>query len=909
MPVAGSVRLDVIAQAQDQVNRVLKQVNRELERTRGELQATGAVQTDLGKAVQAQIGHLGRMGQALTSAADRAGGLVEKLGGLKGGLVALGAAAGAKAVYELAQAGAVVDAQLSRLGPTAAEAKDRLAELQAAAGGVFSLQELAQFESTQRELGISIGLTGDELGKLAARVGALGKDGGEALSSLAFDLATGSEAALEQVGIARDLGLAYDAAAEAAGRSTETLTSAEKAAIGIQVLKEELLGVSAAGTESLSAFQRLEAGLKDTLTELQRAFAPIGALLAPVGEALAAIARTLGAVLRPAVALVSGALGGLLEVGVQVLSVVLKPIEYAARLASTALAGLLRLVGADGLAGQLDTLTGRQDAAAGAAGRHADALADQGVVARDTQAALKKLGSAVDALERAQTRAADAQLFLDQQRIRQLEQIRQNVGSLTDAQKEELATLKGREAATKAAASFDAQRQQTQESIGELTAQEEEARRRIADLAKRAADAREAEAQAERDRRRASEVDGNLFRITDVKAYKAAEEALAAARAESARLASMQEKARGEASQLTAAIRTQRAQADELAAAKARQVDQERAAAEVSVYAEEVAERKAAADRAAAAAARARASEERERAAAEREAARAAEALAKAKAELAARSDQVVRDSRVELALLREEDPARRAVIERNAELARIQQQLTEGLINQTAAAAQADVVWERYRQTVSGIEEASEGLGATVTRIGREVGAAVNRVSTLAPEMMAVQQAVQQSTAAWVEFAAANQSGSGDIVKAVSATAGAIGAAAASFIEDTRLQAGIMAAFEAAQAIASFASYDYVAGAAHSAAAVAFTAIAAGAGGSKASVPTAAAGGGGGRSNVTRGSFGGPTAGDDGFGGGPVVVNFTNPGLVLGTPQEVGRAAAQAAQSMRGTGTDRRRF
>ena len=112
------------------------------------------------------------------------------------------------------------------------------------------------------------------------------------------------------------------------------------------------------------------------------------------------------------------------------------------------------------------------------------------------------------------------------------------------------------------------------------------------------------------------------------------------------------------------------------------------------------------------------------------------------------------------------------------------------------------------------------------------------------------------------------------------------------------RQKAGIQAAVEAAKAIASAASYDYVAAAGHAAAAVAFGALALGAVGGSAA---GGAGSGGAGGFTTPGGGAGAAAGGGGGGKGTsVVVNFNQP---LVTKQEVGKAITGALRSVGSTG------
>lgn len=116
------------------------------------------------------------------------------------------------------------------------------------------------------------------------------------------------------------------------------------------------------------------------------------------------------------------------------------------------------------------------------------------------------------------------------------------------------------------------------------------------------------------------------------------------------------------------------------------------------------------------------------------------------------------------------------------------------------------------------------------------------------------------------------------------------------------RRKAGIAAVVEGAKAIASLAEYDYVAAAGHGAAAIAFGAIAGGAGGStsQSAVPSAGSSGG---FNSPSGS--GSGFGNTGSGTVTIINNFNQP---LATEQSIGKAVHSSLRSLKGTGTDRGR-
>ena len=124
-------------------------------------------------------------------------------------------------------------------------------------------------------------------------------------------------------------------------------------------------------------------------------------------------------------------------------------------------------------------------------------------------------------------------------------------------------------------------------------------------------------------------------------------------------------------------------------------------------------------------------------------------------------------------------------------------------------------------------------------------------------------------------------------------------GQVAAAFVSDTQTKAAIMAVFEGASAIASFASQDYVGGAGHAAAAVMYGAVAGGLVGT--TTASNSGGGQGGASSATTQAGGGNAPQESGKGS-VVHVHFDR-GFAIGTKHEIGKAVVSAVKSLKGTG------
>lgn len=151
------------------------------------------------------------------------------------------------------------------------------------------------------------------------------------------------------------------------------------------------------------------------------------------------------------------------------------------------------------------------------------------------------------------------------------------------------------------------------------------------------------------------------------------------------------------------------------------------------------------------------------------------------------------------------------------------------------------------------------------------------------------------QATAEGVQRVSKNWKGMGQSAPdAISA----VGAVAAAFIDGEREKAAILAVTEAAAAIASLVTENYVAAAGHGAAAVLYGSVAAGVVGGGGGAPSAGSGGGAGGGAAAAGGDNAASGGK-----GQVINVYFGKGFVVGTPQQVGVAVQGAIGSLKGSG------
>jgi hypothetical protein len=215
-------------------------------------------------------------------------------------------------------------------------------------------------------------------------------------------------------------------------------------------------------------------------------------------------------------------------------------------------------------------------------------------------------------------------------------------------------------------------------------------------------------------------------------------------------------------------------------------------------------------------------------------------------------------------------------------------------------AKANTRALEERALEIEKEIDVAQKAKAAAIDDVTSAISRQFAVVARGRPEFEAFTGAIGTTAQAWGDYA----KGQGGVADAVAATSTVIGPAIASQIKGKREQAGVEALFEAAAAIASFATGNIQGGIAHTAAAVAFGAVATGivkpapaAGATAAARPAGAAA-----------RLGGAAAGGAGAGeAGPAVTRIEVMGGFM-TQREVVRGFREAERTERGTGSARRR-
>lgn len=929
MAVAGNVSLELRAEAQDRASKVLRQVGTQLSKLQKELIASGAVSTKLGAQVAVATANMGRFGERLTSVADGSARLAERLGGLRAGLLAAAAAVAGAKIVELGKAGAEAADRMVILERQVAGFRGIVEETKASTAGMIQESDIVRQAALFKSFGLDMAQFGDamELASKAAIV--MGRSTEQMTESLVVGLARESPQILDNLGVMVRLSEARERAAEMTGKHADALTDAERKA-GMMAVTLDKLRVSTAGVEfddaQATSFAQASAAMSETWEELGKALAPVGEMLAPLAQMLRSLADLLGAVLSPVLSIFSGLLGGVLDLLAALVGAVVKLLKMALFPFTAAIEAIARAVGADGLARDMERLNRELVGVTDTTDDTTDAMERQ-------EAAAKGLADALETLaNREATRAELAETANEAlRRVVEIEtralEARSAAGeALSEEESAQVAVNKAFLAASKAADDFAKTERALAEAIVEATSKMDASRgATVAGMMDLREQYRSGGLAAGEFLRRTRDLaEGNTLLAVTIGSLTTAYERLMGVRELAGAAPDTKPPRGGRSGGPTAAQRIEFA-ARELEILRATdEVTRARLKSELDMAQLEAGFRGSGKSKAEQEALRAltRVQGQQDYLAAVRETAEEEAAIVRLHQESGAaekkrREDQGRRVALIEreIELLQVADGSQRRILQvehqRQDALAELAEAREDGAIGmEREAEARLRLIELQRRQMAQSMQEAEsereqrDALRQTVEafrQAGASVGAYDERLGGLIGSLGSV-------TQIWGEFAAAQERSSAAMVGAAKDSIGAMGHSLAAFVEDTRARAALQGAIEAARAMMALAaaieSGDakmYAAFATHTLASGMFFAVAGGAGGRRGS----AGGAGGSGAGSTGGGSYGSTGGGGGGGGGQttIVVQFGD-GIVLGSPQDVGRAVQEAQQSMRGTGS-----
>ncbi len=185
----------------------------------------------------------------------------------------------------------------------------------------------------------------------------------------------------------------------------------------------------------------------------------------------------------------------------------------------------------------------------------------------------------------------------------------------------------------------------------------------------------------------------------------------------------------------------------------------------------------------------------------------------------AAKEAEKVASLQTELALMGARNESERELIRLQAEMDRLL--ASSGPMVSESESLQLQILAERIGAVHREMENAK--LADSFREVGDSLSYAFDKIGQFNAELPAVGTAIQDITKVWGDYA----TGQTGVQDAIVGTLGVLGPATAQFVEDTKTKAAIMAAFEAAQAVASYPNVPAMI--AHGAAAAMFGLVAGG--------------------------------------------------------------------------------
>jgi hypothetical protein len=156
MAVAGAVKLEVIARAQENVRAVLKQSNAAIKQSASELKKAGVAQTKMGAAVGRAIGQQSKYRAALVRTADRISNLGSKMATAKAAIGAFAAAFALRAIKDFIIEGEKAANVALRFAQAIPNASVALGDLKKASAGLVTETELQVIANRFKRLGVPI---------------------------------------------------------------------------------------------------------------------------------------------------------------------------------------------------------------------------------------------------------------------------------------------------------------------------------------------------------------------------------------------------------------------------------------------------------------------------------------------------------------------------------------------------------------------------------------------------------------------------------------------------------------------------------------------------------------------------------------------------------------------------------
>ena len=339
MPAMNPVELRIIIDAQNKASATLNKAQKQVKDLQKQTEKIGGSTS----AVVGMGGGFKGMGKSVMTAGMAIGALGSKMTALAGKYWMF--AAGAAAVTAMSKAGALLEARMGALGGSFEKTSERIRKLSDASGGAFSMPEIVDAENKIKAFNIGLKLTPAVLSNIQGRAAMMGITTTKALDDVILGISRGSRKILDNIGIIVSNSEANKIWAEKLGKSVHKLTDAERRAGFLSLAMRELNKSTLQVTTSYGASLKASAHLKDGNAALQLSMASLMQIAEPIAEAFMAVARTIAAVLDPVLTAFVKVVAPYLKMISTLLLKMANAAEYVSRKFMSLFGGIIDLLG------------------------------------------------------------------------------------------------------------------------------------------------------------------------------------------------------------------------------------------------------------------------------------------------------------------------------------------------------------------------------------------------------------------------------------------------------------------------------------------------------------------------------------------------------------------------------------
>ena len=296
---AGKYMMEFSLQGVDRATRVLEKVDGAFRRTAGQADKMGGPFAMIGTRFGGMASQAAKFvpgGDAVLSSLQRMIPATEGAGiGFKGMAGFVAAAGAALFVFrDRAEQAAMMEAKMVAISGSVSAASHEFRKMQIAAGGAFSMEDLAAAQARVDAFNLPLKLTPEIMRAVQSRAITMGITIEHAMDSLTLGLARGSRKILDNLAVMVKIGEVEKNYAAAIGKTVDALTEEEKKIALVNETQKQLMQTGSEVGGSATEFQRIGAILSDMGSHLGGMLIPAFKLLRQGLEAIEPIIELIG---------------------------------------------------------------------------------------------------------------------------------------------------------------------------------------------------------------------------------------------------------------------------------------------------------------------------------------------------------------------------------------------------------------------------------------------------------------------------------------------------------------------------------------------------------------------------------------------------------------------------------------